>query len=92
MLCVPEYIGIARGRKERTELAALREGLSQLDAKGTASYGAGSRGLAQQANCIATWYQRENDQDSSQPGNAKDARGFLAELVRMSQKLGIEPG
>ena len=79
------------GRKERTELAALREGLSQLTQRERQVMALVVAGLLNKQIALRLGTSEKTVKIHRSQVMRKMRADSLAELVRMSQKLGIEP-
>jgi FixJ family two-component response regulator len=80
------------GRKERTELAALREGLSHLTQRERQVMALVVAGLLNKQIALRLGTSEKTVKIHRSQVMRKMRANSLAELVRMSQKLGIEPG
>ncbi len=80
------------GRKERTELAVLREGLSQLTQRERQVMALVVEGLLNKQIALRLGTSEKTVKIHRSQVMRKMRADSLAELVRMSQKLGIEPG
>jgi len=80
------------GRKERTELAALREGLSHLTRRERQVMALVVAGLLNKQIALRLGTSEKTIKIHRSQVMRKMHADSLAELVRMSQKLGIEPG
>ena len=80
------------GRKERTELAALREGLSHLTRREREVMALVVAGLLNKQIALRLGTSEKTIKIHRSQVMRKMRADSLAELVRMSQKLGIEPG
>lgn len=80
------------GRKERTELAALREGLSHLTRRERQVMALVVAGLLNKQIALRLGTSEKTIKIHRSQVMRKMRADSLAELVRMSQKLGIEPG
>jgi len=79
------------GRKERTELAALREGLSHLTRRERQVMALVVAGLLNKQIALRLGTSEKTIKIHRSQVMRKMRADSLAELVRMSQKLGIEP-
>ena len=79
------------GRKERTELAALREGLSHLTRRERQVMALVVAGLLNKQIALRLGTSEKTVKIHRSQVMRKMRADSLAELVRMSQKLGIEP-
>ena len=80
------------GRKERTEVAALREGLSHLTPREREVMALVVAGLLNKQIALRLGTSEKTIKIHRSQVMRKMRADSLAELVRMSQKLGIEPG
>ena len=80
------------GRKERTELAALREGLSHLTRRERQVMALVVAGLLNKQIALRLGTSEKTIKIHRSQVMRKMRADSLAELVRMSQKLGIDPG